>query len=82
MYIIKKYMAVFVGILSQSEVSLTKRETSRYGGRGGGRGGRSMTDRQKVLWGMNNGPSGAGKPTQRQLRVKDDQKIFDKLFFS
>lgn len=37
-----------------------------------------MTDRHKVLWGMSNGPTGAGKPTQRQLRVKD--KIFDKLF--
>lgn len=48
--------------------------------RGGGRleAGGFVTDRHMVLWGMSNGPTGAGKPTQRQLRVKD--KIFDKLF--
>lgn len=48
--------------------------------REGGRleAGGLVTDRHMVLWGMSNGPTGAGKPTQRQLRVKD--KIFDKLF--
>lgn len=39
-----------------------------------GRGG-FMTDRHKLLWGMSNAPTGAGKPTQRQLRVKDDKNI-------
>lgn len=61
---------------------VTKRETSRVseerGEEGGwreGGGGGFMTDRHKVLWGMSNGPTGAGKPTQRQLRVKDDKNI-------
>lgn len=50
-------------------------EGSRYrGGRG------SMTDRGKVLWGMSNGPTGDGEPTQRQLRVKDDRNICQTFF--
>lgn len=44
------------------------------GGDKGGWGG-SMTDRYKLLWGMSNGPTGAGNSTQRQLRVKDDKNI-------
>lgn len=57
---------------------VTKREESEEGERredgGIGQGG-FMTDRRKVLWGMSNGPTGAGEPTQRQLRVKDDRNI-------
>lgn len=34
-----------------------------------------MSDRHKVLWGERNGPTGAGKPTQRQLRVKEEKNI-------
>ena len=37
--------------------------------------GDSVTDKPEVLWGMSNGPTGAGKPTQRQLRVKDEKNI-------
>lgn len=50
---------------------------SEAGGEEGGRrlGRGFMTDRHEVLWGMSNGPTGAGKPTQRQLRVKDDKNI-------
>lgn len=51
-------------------------------GRLGKREGRDgyMIDTSSLLWGMSNGPTRAGKPTQRQLRVKD--KIFDELFSS
>jgi len=55
-----------------------RRGARREAGQGGGG---FMTDRHGVLWGMSTGPTGAGKPTQGQLRVKDDKKIFDKLFF-
>lgn len=57
-----------------SKVSEERGEEGGWGLDEGGGGG-FVTDKHKVLWEMSNGPTRAGKPTQRQLRVKDDKNI-------
>lgn len=57
-----------------SEGERGSEQGAEEGGMEGGGQGR-MTDRARVQWERSSGSTGVGKPTQRQLRVKDDKNI-------